>query len=85
MSAELPEDNNIDDINNLSPEENAALDENSTPEENTPPASGEPLFTGSDSPSHVDDNDFQSISDETNSEANLMQDSPEAPPLAPPV
>lgn len=85
MSAESPEDNNINDINNLPPEENAAPDENSTPEENTPPTSGEPLFTGSDPPSHVDDDDFQSISDETDSEAELTQDSPEAPRLALPV
>lgn len=85
VSAESPEDNNINDINNLPPEENAAPDENSTPEENTLPTSGEPLFTGSDLPSHVDDDDFQSISDETDSEAELTQDSPEAPPLALPV
>ena len=81
VNAELSANNN----NNLSPEENTAPDENSPPEDITPPPSGDPLFTGPDPPSQVDDDDFQSISDETDSEADLTLDSSETPPPAPPV
>jgi len=69
----------------LSPEENAAPDENSPPEDHTPPPSGDPLFTSTEPPSQIDDDDFQSISDETDSEADLTLDSQETPPPAPPV
>ena len=82
MSAEL-ENPVSDENNNLSPVEPAVPDEISPTEDPTP--SGEPLFTGIDLTSQADDNDFQSISDETDSETKLTMDSEETPPIVQPV
>ena len=82
MSAES-ENPTSDENNNLPPVEPALQDEISPPEDLTP--SGEPLFTGIDLTSQADDDDFQSISDETDSETALTMDPEETPPITQPV
>lgn len=43
------------------------------------------LFTGPDPPSQIDEDDFQSVSDETDTEADLMMELDAVPPITQPV
>lgn len=67
--------------NNLSPIKTTVPEEN---EELTPPTSRVLLFTGPDPPSQIDD-DFQSVSDETDNEAYLTIEFDAAAPITQPV
>ena len=68
--------------NNLSPIKTTVPEEN---EELTPPTTGVTLFTGPDPPSQIDEDDFQSVSDETDTEADLMMELDAVPPITQPV